>query len=52
MSGCTQAAGREAGAGVECHYRDSGATRFSFSCPSDRGKTPFHLLSGILALNS
>lgn len=52
VSGRIQAEGREAGAGVECLYRDPRATRFSFASLSDLGKTPFDLLSDILALNS
>lgn len=51
VSGRKQAAGREAGAGVECLYRD-GAASFSFASLSDHGETPFDLLSDILALNS
>ena len=50
--GTQQDAGREAGAGVECLYRDPRATSFSFASLSDHGKTPFDLLLDILALNS
>lgn len=52
VSGLQQAAGREAGAGVECLYRDLRAASFSFASLSDHRKTPFDLLSDILALNS